>query len=290
MKRYIAMLMAVCALAFCGCYTPHFSFDPSAEQIEAVGDIAATAAQIYASTRDDGVYRVAICVGVYKGSVYGTCDGADTDASLDAEFFKSAGYDDVRLILNGDATRQNIVDSAYAACANLKKGDLLYVKGSSHGGQIANSEELDGRNEYFCCADGPLVDDDIWRLLCQLPPGVRVVLALDTCNSGTMYRTPHDYGAAVADRIDAEPCLSCFRDHVPSFYGSMLYIGGCADGMVSYGNKLQGGQLSVAMRNAIPKAATYGHWRDLIKAGMPPDQIPVITELGPSFSFMPTLH
>lgn len=286
MKRYIPSALLAITLALTGCK----SFNPTPEQITAVGNLALTAAQIAASFRDDNVYRVAICVGVYQGSVYGTCDGADTDAMLDAEFFRAAGYDNVTLILNEEATRQNIVDSAYAACANLKKGDLLYIKGSSHGGQKPNPLEPDGKDEYFCAADGPLIDNDIWRLLCQLPPGVRVVMAFDTCNSGTMYRSPHDYGGAVAARIDAIPPLSCIRASVPSFYGSLLYIGGCGDSMVSYGNKLQGGQLSVAMRATIPKASTYSHWCDIIKATMPPNQIPAITEIGPSFSYMPILH
>lgn len=287
MKRYIISAILATTLALTGCK----SFNPTPEQITAVGNLALTAAQIAASFRDDNVYRVAICVGVYKGSVYGTCDGADTDAMLDAEFFQAAGYDNVTLILNEEATRQNIVDSAYAACTNLKKGDLLYIKGSSHGGQKTNPAEPDGKDEYFCAADGPLLDNDIWRLLCQLPPGVRVVLAFDTCNSGTMYRSPHDYGAVVAARKSVTPDLTYYSpDDVPSFNGSLLYIGGCADGMVSYGSKLQGGQLSVAMRAAIAKASTYGHWCDIIKATMPPDQIPVITEIGPSFTHLPPLY
>lgn len=276
MKRYIITSLLATTIALTGCK----SFDPSPEQMTAIGNLALTAAQIAAMYRHgDGVYRVAICVGVYTGD-YGTCIGADTDAVLDAKLLTAIGYDDVRLILNEQATRQNIIDTAYAACANLKPNDLLYIKGSSHGGQRPNPQEPDGMDEFFCAADGPLLDDDIWTLLCQLPPGVRVILALDTCNSGTMYRAPHNYTASLRVRNAARPY---------NLRASLLYIGGCADGLVSYGDRT-GGQLSNTMRLTLPRAATYDHWLDLIRASMPPDQIPVITKLGPDFAHLPPLY
>jgi len=282
MKRYIAtLLLAASMAAFTGCEM----FNPTPEQITTFGNLALSAAQIAAMYRDDNIYRVAICVGVYKGSVYGDCLGADTDAAQDAKLFQAIGFDKVDLLLNDQATRQNIIDSAYLACANLKAGDLLYIKGSSHGGQRPNPDEPDGKDEYFCCADGPLVDNDIWRLLCQLPPGVRVILALDTCNSGTMYRSPHDYAAAVRQSKHREFAY----DVAPPFEGSLLYIGGCDDGKVSFGTR-EGGTLSRVMRKAIPISSTYQHWCDRIRAAMPPDQVPVITEIGPSFALDPILY
>lgn len=280
-KLILALVTALCILAQTGCN----SLNPTPEQLTTITNIALTAAQIAAMYREDDIHRVAICVGVHKGSVYGTCIGADTDAVHDAAMLKSIGYNDVRLILNENATRQNIIDTTYQACANLKAGDLLYIKGSSHGGQRPNPAEPDGQDEYFCAADGPLVDNDIWRLLCQLPPGVRVVLAFDTCNSGTMYRAPHDYAVVVRKRQ-----ISIAHWDDPTFRGSLLYIGGCDDGALSYGDRT-GGQLSLAMRAAAPRAATYDHWCDLIRANMPPSQVPVITEVGhPSFSHLPPLY
>ncbi|MDD2241143.1 MAG: caspase family protein [Kiritimatiellae bacterium] len=285
MKRSIISLILAASMAtLTGCK----SFNPTPEQITAVGNLALTAAQIAAMYRDDDVYRVAICVGIYKGSVYGTCLGADVDAIQDAELLKAIGYNDVRLILNEQATRQHIIDTTYAACANLKAGDILYVKGSSHGGQQLNPAEDDGKDEYFCAADGPLVDNDIWRLLCQVPPGVRVVLAFDTCNSGSMYRA-HDYAAAVQSRVLSEPVISCYYRNAETFRGSLLYIGGCADGQLSWGDAT-GGTLSKVMRATAPRASTYDHWCHLIRAAMPPEQIPVITEVQQSFGHLPPLY
>jgi hypothetical protein len=285
MKRYLLIPVTVlCILAQSACN----SFNPSPEQITALSSAALTAAQIAAQFRDDSVYRAAICIGVYSDSIYGYCDGADLDATRDATTLQAIGFDQTNLILNGDATRQHIIDVAYATVANLKPNDLLYIKASSHGGQSPDQtgQEADDRNEYFCAADGPLLDNDIWTLLCLIPADVRVILAFDTCNSGTMARHHRQRIRAMQRRI-----VNANTTRSDTLKCSLLYIGGCSDGKISYGNKQTGGQLSYTMLATLPYSPTYAQWGDNIKAAMPPDQIPVIAELGPtSFSNLTPLY
>jgi len=282
LSRITAALLAALTLTITGCK----NFNPSAEQITAVGNLALSAAQIASMYRqNDGVKRVSLCVGIYSNSMYGYCDGADLDATRDAALFHQLGFDRGITLLNGDATRAKIVTAGTALCSGLKSNDLFVISLSSHGGQTPDlsGDETTGYDQYFSAADGPILDDDIARLIAYIP--CRILFKVDTCHSGSMYRSPHNYAAAIKNRIRNA------RLEKEVFTGSMLFIAGCAENTVSYGNKQTGGQLSYTMHTLIPKASSYDHWCTLIQANMPPTQIPVITKIGsPDFGHQPLFY
>ena len=268
--------------AFSGCELFDLGF-----KIETVGNLELTAKQIAAMHRQgDGVKRVALCVGIYRDSIYGYCKGADLDAERDAELFRQIGFDSVSKILNGDATRANIVAVGTELCAGLTSNDLFVVSLSSHGGQMKDysGDEPSGFDQYFCAADGPVLDDDIWRLLCALPL-CRVIFKMDACHSGSMLRAPHNYATAVQNRIRNAKLAT------ETFDGSLLYIAGCADSTYSYGDSRHGGKLSYTMHITISKSSSYDRWCTLILAEMPANQVPVITKVGgPDFGNQPLFH
>lgn len=269
------MLLAA-VLSFTGCETPWFSFDPSSAQIEAVGNLALTAAQIAAMYRNDGITRVALCVGVSRGYA-GSCPGADVDARRDAYIFESIGFQRVITLIDEEATRENIIKAAVELNTGLSSNDLFCVKGSSHGG------EWNGK-QYFCAFDGPFNDFDIWSMYCTQVGGVRDYFGCDTCHSGSMYRQPYDYGTALKNAV-----RNVGRDG-ETFDGSLIYVGGCTDDSYSYGS-VEGGVLSLCQIDCIPESDSWDKWLDLIQKRMPENQPPVITKVGgPDFGYKPLFY
>lgn len=68
----------------------------------------------------------------------------------------------------------------------------LLFQYAGHGGQVKdkNGDEVDGMDETICPYDhkknGPITDDDLYRLLVEpLPAGVTLTAVMDCCHSGT---------------------------------------------------------------------------------------------------------
>ena len=76
------------------------------------------------------------------------------------------------------------------AVADLNPGDHLLIHYSGHGTQVydSSSEEEDGYDEALYLYDGPLIDDDINKCLQGIPNDATVVVAFDSCFSGSATR------------------------------------------------------------------------------------------------------
>ena len=70
-------------------------------------------------------------------------------------------------------------------------GDLVIIQHSGHGTwqRDQNGDEEDGRDEVLCFHDNTLLDDAVWRLLLLFRTGVNVLFIIDTCHSGTGFRS-----------------------------------------------------------------------------------------------------
>lgn len=204
----------------------------------------------------------------YRGWA-GDCPGTDVDASVFGLMCEAAKVPYVHLA-NSQATRQNIVNHARRAAASLQPGGLLTLYFSGHGGQVSQAvagNEADGKDETLCLWDGPLRDDDVWTLLTQLPPGIRVWMITDSCNSGTNYRGVHDYVGAVAARVARTGTAV-----------SLLHWGGCGDGQYSYGSA-QGGHFTTALVDAWQPGQSYAAWFTGAQAATPASQVPTCDAL-----------
>ena len=107
--------------------------------------------------------------------------------------------------------------------------DLLILMHSGHGTHKPDTsgDELDGRDEQICLHDGPVTDDVIHSMLSLVPPRVRIVFIADCCHSGTLAR---DAGSAILTAPDITRAVD------RAFRGQMLYLGGCTDNRLSYGD------------------------------------------------------
>ncbi|MBP8107835.1 MAG: caspase family protein [Caldilineaceae bacterium] len=140
--------------------------------------------------------KKALCVGIndypYDGS---DLNGCINDAKSWAELLVGH-YDfplsDVKLLLDAEATKANIMAGLTALLAGANSGDILVFTNASHGTYIADtSGDEPSYDEALCpydCATNLIVDDELRDLFHGLAKGVRLVVISDSCFSGTVTR------------------------------------------------------------------------------------------------------
>jgi hypothetical protein len=141
----------------------------------------------------------AVCVGIddYPG-VENDLGGCVNDARAWAELLvELCGFPqgEVRLILNGEATKRNILSALDELVGGGRGGDVLAFIYSGHGTWVPDrgpKDEADGRDEALvpCEADFErlILDDDIRACLDRIAAGVAFTFIADSCYSGTVTR------------------------------------------------------------------------------------------------------
>jgi len=128
------------------------------------------------------------------------------DCQLIIPMLKANGYkkDDIKILLNENATKAKIVKAFQNLASKTRPGDYLYIHLCGHGQQIVddNGDELDGLDEAFIPYDAQfryktgiyegenhLRDDNLGRLIDAIRrrSGEKgnVIVVLDACHSGT---------------------------------------------------------------------------------------------------------
>ncbi|WP_175407292.1 caspase family protein [Streptomyces sp. TRM64462] len=112
----------------------------------------------------------------------------ENDAHDMAALARAAGFSDT-VLLTADGTVDDVTRELRAAAARLVPGDVLLLTYSGHGGQIPDEtggdEEEDALDETLVLYDRQFLDDELHRELARFPDGVRVLVLLDCCHSGT---------------------------------------------------------------------------------------------------------
>ena len=107
---------------------------------------------------------------------------------------------DIRVLVDGRATKKAILDRLKWLVKDAKSGDRLLFHFSGHGSQIRDrdGDELkDNLDEIICPHDMDwdgtyIVDDDLKTVFAKLPAGVHLEVLLDSCHSGTATREAMD--------------------------------------------------------------------------------------------------
>ncbi|MCU0533762.1 MAG: caspase family protein [Hydrococcus sp. Prado102] len=131
-------------------------------------------------------------------TIYGS-DGALKGCVNDAKAMKaiaeSQGFKS-QLILNEEATYNNICNAITKASHELISGDVFLLTIACHGSQIpslnGSDDEVDGLDETWVLFDRQLIDDELYELLQHFRAGVRILVISDSCHSGTMLRPLSD--------------------------------------------------------------------------------------------------
>lgn len=69
---------------------------------------------------------------------------------------------------------------------NTMKSGHLYIHYSGHGTQIPSASEANGYNEALYLYNGPLIDDEIYRLQMLTPVNLKTTAKFDSCFSGDL--------------------------------------------------------------------------------------------------------
>ena len=229
--------------------------------------------------------KKALCVGIndypYEGN---DLNGCVNDANAWADLLvKHYGFakSDVNLLIDAQATKAAILDALQTLVAEAIAGDILVFTNSSHGTYIADtSGDEPMYDEAMCpfdCADNLLVDDELRKLIANLPKGVHLTVISDSCFSGTVTRaalneavpglkTPDDRRVRfLSPALRGKPILenpwkakSKSKGKYPESKMKEILLSGCSDKEYSYDAFIDGkyhGAMTYFALQAIQAAA-----------------------------------
>ena len=138
----------------------------------------------------------ALCVGIndYPFGEENDLRGCVNDANDWANLLRNDfGFDDVKQLLNGDATKDKIFAGLNELLAGAKSGDVLVFTNASHGTYVADKNGDESKfDEAICpCDTKPeslVLDDELRGLFKNIPDGVQFIVISDSCHSGSVTR------------------------------------------------------------------------------------------------------
>lgn len=151
-----------------------------------------------------GGRRIALCMGVdaYPNPQH-RLSGCVNDARTWASALSGLGFQ-VRLLLDGQATRAAMDAALRQLVRDSRAGDVIVVQYAGHGTHVndLDGDETDGQDEALCPVDfagGALyLDDDLAEAIAPLPDGVNLTFFMDCCHSGTNTRFAVGLGPGAA--------------------------------------------------------------------------------------------
>ena len=228
------------------------------------------------------------------------------------------GFEKRSLLLDEQATRDEVRTVIAAAAAELKAGDVFMFTYAGHGSQVPdfNADEDDGADETLCLYDGMLIDDELYELWSTFADDVRIVMISDSCHSGTVSRAARVAPAAVAQPGPAAPgtrllplevAAKAFRSN-RDFYTRLgrqqrgpderllskeldmplrcpvLLVAGCQDNQESQ-DGIGNGRFTQELLRVWNEGRFQGDWKTMaerIVSNMPANQTPRLTLIGRS--------
>ena len=210
---------------------------------------------------------------------------------------KKRGFSGNILLLDGQATAGTVMAAIHDAGRKLRKGDILFLTYSGHGGQVrdTNSDEKDNdrMDETWVLFDRQLVDDELYNIWSKFRAGVRVLVLSDSCHSGTVVRDiPSFLGAGPRPRAMPRSVGIAVEKANRALYRSIqennrgaekvrvsagvLLISGCMDNQTSMDGEKNGAFTGTLKKvwNGGKFRGNYRTMRDKIVSLMPSTQTP----------------
>ena len=160
-------------------------------------------------------------------------------------------------------TKINILLQLKLLLNQSKSGDVLFFHYSGHGSQIKdiNRDEVDGNDEVIIPLDyfsnnSIIVDDEIKEIIQEnLKEGVKLIVLMDCCNSGTIFDLKYNYDSNWNQVVN---------DNSVDTKGEIILISGCLDTQKSYDtyvNSLYQGSTTMSFNQSINTTIT---WKQMI--------------------------
>jgi len=133
----------------------------------------------------------ALLVGINYAGTSNALKGCINDSHNMQAFLAANGFDEIKLVLEKEATTDGIKAGMEWLIAGAQPGDVLLMHYSGHGSQLLSETEADGFEEIICpydlnWMDKVITDDTLRTTFNKVPNGVNTTLILDCCHSGTM--------------------------------------------------------------------------------------------------------
>jgi metacaspase-1 len=247
--------------------------------------------------RDDDSMKYALCIGIndYPGTG-SDLSGCVNDAGDWAEELTKRGFD-TEVMLDAEATGDAMRAGIRRRLAAAGSGDTVVLTYSGHGTWVRddNGDEPDGRDEALCPYDiftnGPLLDDELYDILCERQRGARVVMISDSCHSGSVARFAPSLRAStdtvrfLPPAVFLSPNEAARAAKMPRVMAgrprhAALLLSGCRDFEFSYdahfGERPNGAFTYVALAalRELPAEATYRDWMASIARQLPSQDYP----------------
>jgi metacaspase-1 len=235
--------------------------------------------------------KKAVCIGInnYPG-IFNDLKGCVNDANDWAALLQGRGFD-VSIMLDAQATRQNIKNALQGLVTGARAGDIAVFTYSGHGTQVAdsNSDEGDPYDEALYAYDGTVVDDELRTILTGFHPQATLVVISDSCFSGSVTRIAALAAqkstarfvpptVSLAGRVARRPLL------MPEANLPEILISGCSDSEYSYDAEFNGrpnGAMTALAIRVIQQNpnATYREFYTGLRALLPSSDYPQTPQL-----------
>ena len=240
----------------------------------------------------------AVCIGInnYPGSL-NDLYGCVNDAKDWAELLHGYGFD-VNLMLDSQATRQNVKAALNDLVTSAQAGDVVVFTYSGHGTQVfdLNSDEVDSYDEALSVYDGNIVDDDLRTIINQIDSQATLIVISDSCFSGTVTRlVPENTRPRFMPPVNG-PARNRVNQRflLPEASMPEVLISGCTDSEYSYDAEFNGrpnGAMSAYAIQTIKQNPhlTYQEFFDKLRVLLPSSDYPQSPQLEGSAPHKTTL-
>lgn len=172
-------------------------------------------------------------------------------------------------------------------------GDRVTIYFSGHGTYIEDSvykEDAFLHDQAICLFDGLLTDNEIFNLLAQFRPGVNLILIIDSCHSGSMYKL-YQTGSKIPKSMPIkvlEKMKPVNYNRPNKIVANLKYFGACQENQYSYATP-SGSLFTYNLYNThkqFPKLPYKTLFYKMLNLKLfPPEQSPKYTNLSKSQSF-----
>lgn len=159
-------------------------------------------------------HKRALIVGInYVGTGHDLSGCINDAKNMDNLLRTKFGFTDVKLVLEKEATTQNIKDQLRWLVSGCRPGDTLFFHYSGHGSQMLDTsdDELDDSLDEIICPidldwrEKVITDDYLKWVFDTVPAGVNLTVFLDCCNSGSGLDQTNQYQPLGVGRSTTEP-------------------------------------------------------------------------------------
>ncbi|MBI4927351.1 MAG: caspase family protein [Anaerolineae bacterium] len=141
--------------------------------------------------------KKALCVGINDyplvgNDLRGCVNDANAWAKLLIDHYNFASSD-VKIILDKDATKVNVIAALKDLLKGAAPGDVLVFTNSSHGSYEVSKDSDEKYDELLCPYDidqSQIIDDELRELFSGVPQNVKLSVVLDNCFSGSGTKLP----------------------------------------------------------------------------------------------------